>query len=54
MLAALYVYASARARHWLIPAFHATVDDQIPDAHDDPQNFKLDQFARELERLVAV
>jgi len=54
MLAALYVYASARAGHWLIPAFHATVDDQIPDAHDDPQNFELDQFARELERLVAI
>ncbi len=25
-LAALYVYASARAGEWLIPAFHATVD----------------------------
>jgi hypothetical protein len=51
-LAALYVYASARAGRWLIPAFHATVDDQIPDAHDDPQNFELERFARELERLV--
>ena len=53
MLAALYVYASARAGHWLIPGFHATVDDQIPDAHDDPQNFDLKQFARELEKLLA-
>lgn len=51
-LAALYVYASARAGHWLIPAFHATVDAGIPDAHDDPQNFELGQFAREVERLV--
>jgi hypothetical protein len=38
-LAALYVYASARAGRWLIPGFHSTVDDGIPDAHDDPQNF---------------
>ncbi len=54
MLAALYVYASARAGRWLIPAFHATVDDGIPDAHDDPQNFELGKFARALEQLVSV
>lgn len=53
MLAALYVYASARAGHWLIPAFHSTVDAGIPDAHDDPQNFELKKFARELEKLVS-
>ena len=53
MLAALYVYASARAGRWLIPAFHATVDDGIPDAHDDPQNFELKRFAKELEKLLA-
>ncbi len=53
MLAALYVYASARAGRWLIPAFHATVDDGIPDAHDDPQNFDLKRFAKELEKLLA-
>jgi hypothetical protein len=53
MLSALYVYASARAGRWLIPAFHSTVDDGIPDAHDDPQNFELKQFARELEKLVS-
>jgi hypothetical protein len=52
MLAALYVYASARAGYWLIPAQHNTVDAGIPDAHDDPQNFELKQFARELEKLV--
>lgn len=51
-LAALYVYASARAGRWLIPAQHNTVDAGIPDAHDDPQNFELKQFARELEKLV--
>ena len=54
MLAALYVYASARAGRWLIPAFHATVDDGIPDAHDDPQNFELGKFARALDQLVSV
>lgn len=53
MLAALYVYVSARAGHWLIPAQHNTVDSGIPDAHDDPQNFELQQFAAELEKLVA-
>lgn len=52
MLAALYVYVSARAGQWLVPAQHNTVDAGIPEAHDDPQNFELKQFARELERLV--
>jgi len=52
MLAALYVYASARAGVWLIPAQHNTVDAGIPEAHDDPQNFELKQFAKELEKLL--
>jgi hypothetical protein len=52
MLAALYVYASARAGKWLIPAQHNTVDAGIPGAHDDPQNFELDRFAQELEALI--
>ena len=52
MLAALYVYASARAGKWLIPAQHNTVDAGIPDAHDDPQNFELERFGDELEKLV--
>ena len=52
MLAALYVYASARAGRWLIPAQHNTVDAGIPDAHDDPQNFELDRFTQELEALI--
>jgi len=52
MLAALYVYASARAGHWLTPAFHATVDAGIPDAHDDPQNFNLRRFAKDLKVLL--
>ncbi len=52
MLAALYVYVSARAGRWLIPAQHNTVDAGIPEAHDDPQNFELKKFGRELDRLV--
>ena len=52
MLAALYVYASARAGRWLIPAQHNTVDSTIPEAHDDPQNFDLKAFGKELDRLV--
>lgn len=52
MLAALYVYVSARAGKWLIPAQHNTVDAGIPDAHDDPQNFDMKRFGREVERLA--
>ena len=52
-LAALYVYASARAGRWLIPAQHAAVDAGIPDAHDDPQNFKLEKFAAALAALLS-
>jgi hypothetical protein len=54
MLAALYIYASGRAGRWLIPAQHNTVDAGIPDAHDDPQNFELKAFAKELEKLLKV
>jgi hypothetical protein len=43
-LALAYIVASARAGHWLIPAFHADLDEGLPDAHDDPQNFDLDAF----------
>ena len=52
MLAALYVYASARAGAWLIPGFHNGVDAGIPEAHDDPQNFQLKSFGQELEKLL--
>ena len=53
MLAALYVYVSARAGRWLIPAQHNTIDSTIPEAHDDPQNFDLKAFGKELEKLVS-
>jgi hypothetical protein len=51
-LALLYVLASARAGIWMIPAFHANVDRGIPDAHDDPQNFDLPSFDRQLSRWL--
>ena len=53
MLAALYVYSSARAGSWLIPAQHATIDAGIPEGHDDPQNFNPARFAAEIEKLVS-
>jgi hypothetical protein len=49
-LALLYVLASARAGMWLIPAFHANIDRGIPEAHDDPQNFDLGAFDKEVWR----
>jgi hypothetical protein len=49
-LAFIYVLASARAHTWLIPAFHANIDRGIAQAHDDPQHFDLDAFAREVGR----
>ncbi len=51
-LALLYVLASARAGTWLIPAFHANIDRGIPGAHDDPQNFDLLSFDRQLARWI--
>ena len=52
-LALLYVIASVRAGHWLIPAFHAAIDGHIPNGHDDPLNFDIDSFAAALERVMA-
>ena len=51
-LALIYVIASVRAGAWLIPAFHAVIDEGIRDKHYDPQNFELDAFAGSLERLI--
>ena len=49
--ALLYAAASARRGDWLIPAFHATLDQGIAGAHDDPQHFDIARFARALDRL---
>jgi hypothetical protein len=52
-LALLYTIASVRADRWLIPAFHAALDADIFNGHDDPLNFNVESFADSLERLVA-
>jgi hypothetical protein len=51
-LALVYLIASLRRGIWLIPAFHASIDAGIPDAHDDPQNFDLALWAKRLEILI--
>lgn len=40
-LALVYIVASARRGKWLLPAYHAVLDNGISDGHDDPQNFDL-------------
>jgi hypothetical protein len=51
-LALLYVIASVRAERWLIPAFHAAIDAQIANGHDDPLNFNIESFATSLDGLI--
>jgi hypothetical protein len=51
-LALVYVIASVRTGFWMIPTFHAVLDEGIRDKHDDPQNFELAAFAQSLERLL--
>ena len=51
-LALIYVAVSVRRGEWLIPAYHAAVDAGIPEAHDDPQNFDLNLWARRLDELL--
>jgi hypothetical protein len=50
-LALLYAAASLEHGTWMIPAFHATVDAGIPNAHDDPQNFDLSRWAKAVSDL---
>ena len=51
-LALLYTIASVRRGQWLIPAFHAAIDAEIPNGHDDPLNFDIDSFAGSIDRLA--
>lgn len=51
-LAQLYTAASVRAGRWLVPAFHAAIDEGLANAHDDPQNFVLADFVTALEQLL--
>jgi 3D (Asp-Asp-Asp) domain-containing protein len=49
-LALLYVVASTRRGHWLIPAFHAVLDQFYRDGHDDPQRFDMVKFSAEVQK----
>jgi hypothetical protein len=51
-LALLYTIAGARAGAWLIPVFHAVIDNDIRNGHDDPQNFEVEAFARALDGVT--
>jgi len=51
-LALLYVIASVRSQRWLIPAYHAALDADIPNGHDDPLNFDPESFAESIEAVV--
>jgi hypothetical protein len=51
-LALLYVTASVRAGQWLIPAFHAALDAEIHNGHDDPLNFSVDSFAASIQSVM--
>jgi hypothetical protein len=51
-LALMYLCASVRAKEWMIPTYHCVLDEGFPDGHDDPQNFSLDEFCKQIEKLV--
>jgi len=52
-LALIYVVASVRRGHWLVPAYHAVIDWYFADGHDDPQNFDLPQFSTSVSTITA-
>lgn len=51
-LALVYVAASVRKGVWLVPSFHAPLDEGIPNGHDDPQHFELATWAQALAALL--
>jgi len=51
-LALLYTIASVRRGQWLVPAFHAAIDGDIPNGHDDPLNFDIASFSESVDRVV--
>jgi hypothetical protein len=51
-LALLYASASVRRGTWLVPAFHAALDEGRSDAHDDPQHFELQRFGEAFDALL--
>ena len=51
-LALLYTIASVRRGRWLIPAFHAALDGDIRNGHDDPRDFDIPSFAESVDRVI--
>ena len=51
-LALLYLCDSVRKGSWLIPCYHAALDEGLNDGHDDPQNFRLSAFDNALAELI--
>jgi hypothetical protein len=51
-LALAYIAVSVRAGHWLIPAFHASIDETIPGGHDDPRDFDLADWVARVGRVI--
>lgn len=49
-LALLYLVASSRRGQWLIPAFHAVLDQFYADGHDDPQHFDMVAFSAAVQK----
>jgi hypothetical protein len=50
-LALVYIAASLRHGEWLVPAYHHNVDMGF-DAHDDPQNFDLEDWSNRVGQIV--
>lgn len=54
-LALVYIVASVRSGHWLIPAFHFNIDSDLyrgVDVHDDPQAFDLAKWSTKIETAI--
>lgn len=51
-LAIVYAAASLRKGSWMIPAFHADLDEGISDGHDDPQHFSLKAWSIALSGVL--
>ncbi|WP_434702363.1 hypothetical protein J3P85_15815 [Pseudomonas sp. Z1-12] len=49
-LALLYLVASARRGQWLVPAFHAVLDQFYAGGHDDPQHFDMVAFSDAVQK----
>ena len=43
---------ATQALNLFIPAYHAAIDADIPNGHDDPLNFDPESFAESIEAVV--